>query len=84
MEELLDFVSPCPACGHARPQDGYTYAGLRTLLGAGAPIEAYCVTCDEIWPVARGQRIEIARRLAVEETISPLRPRVVRPHRVLR
>ena len=84
MEKSFDFVSLCPECGHGKPQEGYTYARLRTLLGAGAPIEAYCVTCDEVWPIARGERVEIARRLGAEENMSPLRPRTVRPHPAFR
>ena len=82
MDESFDFMSLCPRCGHTKLQQAYTYAELRTLLGTGEPIEAYCITCDEVWPIASRERTGIARQLAAEEYRSPLRPRAVRPEPV--
>lgn len=84
MEKSFEFVSLCPNCGQPTRHDAYSYAELRTLLGAGAPIEAYCMACDQVWPTSRKERVEIARRLAAEEILSPLRPRAVRAHVVSR
>lgn len=84
MQGSFDFVSLCPKCGQAKLQHGYTYAELRTVLGAGDLIEAHCATCDEVWSISRRQRVEIARQIGAEETMSPLRPRAVRPHEILR
>jgi hypothetical protein len=40
------------------------------LLSGGYPIEAYCVACDDFWPIALSERVAIAVRLASSGTPS--------------
>ena len=67
MSQLITFFSSCPTCGHQQLQDGYTRAALVRLLERGRIIEAYCLTCDMLWPVAPAERVALARILAPEQ-----------------
>ena len=62
---FVPFISTCPQCGVPQPQLGLSCSALQRLLRGGHPIEAYCVACDEFWPVSLEERQEIAERLAV-------------------
>ena len=61
--ERLPFVSKCPGCTRDQPQNGFSRSALQRLLDGGYPIEAYCVICDEFWPVSLWQRLTLAERL---------------------
>lgn len=61
--ERLPFVSKCPGCTRDQPQSGFSRAALQRLLDGGFPIEAFCVICDEFWPVSLWQRVTLAERL---------------------
>lgn len=64
MHQSIPFISMCPKCSERQPQRGFSRSALDRLLKGGHPIEAYCVTCDEFWPVSLDERREIAHRLA--------------------
>ena len=63
MHESLPFVSICPKCREEQPQRGYSRGVLLRLLKADDRIEAYCVTCDEFWPISSRERMRIAESL---------------------
>jgi len=66
MNNPVTFVSTCPACGHQRLQNGYTRRALGKLLETNHTIDAYCVTCDVLWPVSAPERVVIARAIAAD------------------
>jgi hypothetical protein len=61
MTQAIVFVSICPNCKREQPQDAFSVGLLRRLLGCGHLIEAYCVTCDELWPISTRERYELAK-----------------------
>ena len=61
--EMLPFVSKCPSCTREQPQSGFSLAALQRLLDGGYPIEAYCVPCDEFWPISLSERVTLTERL---------------------
>jgi hypothetical protein len=58
------FTSICPKCQAQQPQNGFSRAALRRLLSGGYPIEAYCVACDDFWPISLEERVAIGVILA--------------------
>jgi len=60
----IAFASTCPSCKRQQPQDGFTVAVLERLLRGGYPIEAYCVICNEFWPISLKKRIELCEVVA--------------------
>jgi len=72
MSQPITFFSLCPTCGHQQLQDGYTRAALVRLLERGRIIEAYCLSCDVLWPVAPEERVALARAMAPEQYNTPL------------
>ena len=73
MSQSITFFSVCPTCAHPQVQDGYTRAALVRLLERGRIIEAYCLTCDVLWPVTPEERVALARAMTPEQH-DPLRP----------
>jgi hypothetical protein len=63
MTERAPFSSACPKCGQDRVMAALSIDELEQLLGAGADIEAYCVSCDENWVISTEDRADIARGL---------------------
>jgi hypothetical protein len=59
MTQAIVFVSTCPSCRREQPQDAFSVADLLRLLNGGYPIEAYCVPCDEFWPIGLKERVEL-------------------------
>jgi hypothetical protein len=57
------FVSVCPRCKDVRSQRGFGGRTLIRLLQHNQPIEAYCVVCDEFWPISASERAALARAL---------------------
>jgi len=53
----------CPKCGQERRQEEYEGDELSQLLATGAPIEAYCGSCDEHWELSTEERADLARAL---------------------
>jgi hypothetical protein len=60
----FSFVSVCPRCKDVRSQGGFGRRTLLRLLEHNQPIEAYCVFCDEFWPISFSERAALARGLA--------------------
>ena len=63
IQELIAFTSMCPRCAVEQPQRGFSRADLHRLLDDGYPVEAYCVLCDEFWPISVSERAALARAL---------------------
>ena len=64
MSAQAPFSSECPKCGHDRLLTGYARDELDELLESGAEIEAYCINCDEHWPISTEERADLARALS--------------------
>jgi hypothetical protein len=64
MTQAVLFVSTCPTCQREQPQDAFTVADLVRLLNGGYPIEAYCVPCDDFWPITFEKRVELGEVVA--------------------
>ena len=65
----VGFRSMCPKCAQMRPQRGYDRNSLQRLLNGGYPVEAYCVACDEYWPISIKERVALGAA-AIEEAVS--------------
>ena len=50
------FVSTCPVCGQQRVQYAYTQRALVRLLQKDQIVDAYCGTCDVVWPASAQER----------------------------
>jgi hypothetical protein len=75
MQEAIVFAAACPHCECEQLHEGYTIAGLSTLLDSGDPIEAHCHFCDEFWTVSLLKRVELSEFLAAAyEAASPPTP----------
>ncbi len=59
----LSVSAECPKCGQERSQQDYEREELAQLLRTGAPIEAYCGSCDEHWELSTEERADLARAL---------------------
>ena len=64
MRQAIVFASTCPHCEREQVQDRFTVPELMRLLYSGYPIEAYCVDCDEFWPVSLQKRVELGEVVA--------------------
>lgn len=60
----FSFASVCPKCKDIRRQGGFGSRTLLRLLKHNQPIEAYCVVCEEFWPISISERAALARALA--------------------
>jgi len=65
----VGFRSVCPKCAEMRPQRGYDRNSLLRLLNGGYPVEAYCVACDEYWPISIKERVALGAA-AIEEAVN--------------
>jgi hypothetical protein len=75
MRHAIVFVSMCPSCKRQQPQDAFAVADLVRLLNGGYPIEAYCVPCDEFWPISFEKRVELIQVVAAAgRDTPPLKP----------
>jgi hypothetical protein len=52
----INFASTCPMCGQQRVQYAYTRRALIRLLEKGQIVDAYCGTCDVVWPASAQER----------------------------
>jgi len=46
-------------------------ADLVRLLNGGYPIEAYCVSCDEFWPISVRERVALGALVTAACTGTP-------------
>jgi hypothetical protein len=60
MKNPIIFASTCPVCGQQRLQQVYTRRALIRLIESSQMIDAYCISCDVVWPVSAHERIVIA------------------------
>lgn len=68
--ETVAFTAVCPKCKNVRAQRGYTPRSLFRLLGSNLAIEAYCVNCDEFWPISAQERLVLAKTV-IEHRAEP-------------
>ena len=59
----FSFESVCPKCKDVRRQEGFSSRSLLRLLQRNQLIEAYCVVCDEFWPISVSERAALAKAL---------------------
>lgn len=59
----VPFTSTCPKCNLQQVQQGFSRAALGRLLKGGYPIEGYCESCDEFWPISPAERVALAIEL---------------------
>jgi hypothetical protein len=63
MHGSVPFTSTCPKCHLQRVQQGFSRAALGRLLKGGYPIEGYCASCGEFWPIGPAERVALAIEL---------------------
>jgi hypothetical protein len=61
--DSLPFMSLCPKCKDVRSQLGYSLRALLRLLNGNHPVEAYCVICNEYWPISPQERVRLGEHL---------------------
>jgi hypothetical protein len=69
MLDTTSFVSTCPMCKQPRRQNGYKRIELVESLNADLPIDAYCLSCDVLWPISGRERSEVATLTQLYETV---------------
>ena len=74
MTHSIPFFATCPVCGQAQVQRAYTRRALVSLLENGRIIDAYCVTCDVVWPVSAQERNLITTVIAAGQLGASLAP----------
>jgi hypothetical protein len=60
---VVPFTSTCPKCHLQQAQQGFSRAALGRLLKGGYPIEGYCASCGEFWPIGPAERVALAIEL---------------------
>ncbi len=71
MKSPFVFASACPDCRQQRCQHGHTRRTLIRLIQSGQIIDAYCLSCDLVWPVSAEERVLIAQAIAVWRRNAP-------------
>jgi hypothetical protein len=64
IQDWILFSATCPKCRRPVLQHGYSRVLLFCLLDVDLPIEAYCATCDELWPIGAEERRAILSALS--------------------
>lgn len=67
VEQRVLFAATCPTCRQQVLQHGYSRVLLFGFLDVDHPIEAYCATCDEFWPISAAERRAIVGALAARD-----------------
>ena len=75
MTKPVPFFSTCPACGQKQLQLAYTRRALLRLLESDNIIDAYCLTCDLVWPVSKQDRDSVAAAVAAGHPGAPPTPK---------
>ena len=57
------FLPMCPTCKEPRLQLAYSPGGLLRRLNGNRPIEAFCVICNQFWPITAQERLRLAKEL---------------------
>jgi len=63
MQDISPVLSECPKCKQDRVQHGYRREELIESLRIGAPIRAYCASCDEEWALSTEELADLGREL---------------------
>jgi len=71
VSRVIFFASTCPHCKRDQVQDRFTATDLMRLQYGGFPIEAYCQSCDEFWPVSIRKRVELGDVVAATCGLPP-------------
>lgn len=79
MREMVSFLSTCPLCGQPRRQHGYEWIELVHSLNGEQAIDAYCLTCDVVWPLTAEDRSLVATLITREPTRDPAATRLTVP-----
>lgn len=79
MRETISFVSTCPLCGKPRSQHGYGRFELVDSLSGEQTIDAYCLTCDVVWPISAAERSLVATLIARKPTRARVTARLTNP-----
>jgi hypothetical protein len=58
------FVVTCPQCKREQLQHGFTITDLMGSLYDGAPIDAHCGSCEQVWAISRQKRSELGEVVA--------------------
>lgn len=74
MIRSIPFLATCPVCGQPQVQRGYTRRALVRLLEKGRMIDAYCVTCDLVWPLSAPERNLVTTTIAAGQPGASLSP----------
>jgi len=61
--DTTPFMSMCPTCSEPRSQVGYSPWGLLRRLNDHRPIEAFCLVCNQFWPITAQERARLADEL---------------------
>jgi len=64
MTSSIPFFATCPVCCQRQVQRAYTRRALVSLLENGRIIDAYCATCDVVWPVGAQERSQVTAAIA--------------------
>jgi hypothetical protein len=64
MSRSIPFFATCPVCGQLQVQRAYTRRALVSLLENGRIVDAYCVSCDVVWPVSAQERNQMTTAIA--------------------
>jgi hypothetical protein len=64
MSARIVFAATCPQCKREQQQRDYRISDLMRLLYGGYPVEAYCVFCEDFWPVNVRKRVELGEMVA--------------------
>jgi hypothetical protein len=75
MTKPVPFFSACPACSQKQLQLAYTRRALLKSLESGDIIDAYCLTCDLVWPISQQDRESVAAAVAAGPPGAPPTPR---------
>ena len=67
MSASTAFFSTCPTCQYPRLQNVYDPIELIDSLNSGQPIDAYCLTCDVVWPINVHERFLLITLIAADQ-----------------
>jgi hypothetical protein len=74
MTRSIPFFATCPVCGQLQVQRAYTHRALVRLLENGRIIDAYCITCDLVWPLSAQERNVVTTAIADGQLGASLSP----------
>lgn len=67
VQDCVPFTAICPKCQQHVSQHGYSRIALFSFLDMVHPIDAYCASCDEVWPIDAQERHALAETLSAPD-----------------